>query len=362
MSRILFLPGIVEQTIGGAELQARYIAEALSVRKYDITGIYIFPTNIATPIYPGFLIRKKEVFHRFGADFIYLGIMQKYIRMLRPDIIYVRSYMPYSLYSAVKYSRDNHCKVIWHVASDHLLYKPLAPFPKPLFIQILDNALLRKAIQSVDYIICQTERQASLLRKNYSRQPDQVVPNFHPRPTEPIRKKETVQVVWISHFKRLKQPELFIDLAESLKSFRNVKFIMIGCATGGRWVKSVVRRILETPNVVWLGGLPLSNVNSILAESHLLVNTSIYEGFPNVFIQAWMRKVPVISLHVDIDDTIKNTPVGYVCHTFDKLLERTLYLIKNDAVRDAMAEHAQILCEKFSYETNIPKIIKAFML
>ena len=32
-----------------------------------------------------------------------------------------------------------------------------------------------------------------------------------------------------------------------------------------------------------------------------LVNTSDYEGFSNTFIQAWMRRVPIASLHVDPD-------------------------------------------------------------
>ena len=56
------------------------------------------------------------------------------------------------------------------------------------------------------------------------------------------------------------------------------------------------------PNLDYLGEQPIERVNSEIAASDVLVTTS-YEGFPNTFIQAWLRGVPVVSNGVDPDLT-----------------------------------------------------------
>ena len=62
------------------------------------------------------------------------------------------------------------------------------------------------------------------------------------------------------------------------------------------WPRSRQRRISSTA-----ARLSQAEVNALLEHTDLLVNTSDYEGFSNTFIQAWMRRVPVVSLRVDPD-------------------------------------------------------------
>ena len=52
------------------------------------------------------------------------------------------------------------------------------------------------------------------------------------------------------------------------------------------------------------------DVNKLLERSHLLVNTSKWEGFSNTFIQAWMRSVPVMTLGVNPDGLLDNSYLG----------------------------------------------------
>jgi glycosyltransferase involved in cell wall biosynthesis len=80
-----------------------------------------------------------------------------------------------------------------------------------------------------------------------------------------------------------------------------------------KWIESLTSRIHSTPNLEYLGPRSQSEVNGLLARAHVFVNTSLYEGFPNTFIQAWSREVPIASLHVDPDGLLSKERLGLFC-------------------------------------------------
>ena len=105
------------------------------------------------------------------------------------------------------------------------------------------------------------------------------------------------------------------------------------------------------------GEIPISEVNKILSQSHLLINTSEMEGFSNTFIQAWMRKVPVISLNVDPDNILRQKHLGFCSGNFTQLVKDTRLLIKNHLLREKMGSNArQYAVENHSLD-NIDKIV-----
>jgi glycosyltransferase involved in cell wall biosynthesis len=74
-----------------------------------------------------------------------------------------------------------------------------------------------------------------------------------------------------------------------------------------------------------------------------------------------MRKVPVISLQADIDVILEQGKVGFICHSFNNLLEIIRLLIKNVPLRDEMGMAAQHYAfQNFSIEANISKLIPVF--
>src|SRR6202011_2983272 len=85
----------------------------------------------------------------------------------------------------------------------------------------------------------------------------------------------------------------------------------------------------------YLGTRSQSEVNELLARSHVFVNTSRYEGFPNTFIQAWMREVPVVSLQVDPDRLLEEQGVGIACDDSEQQLAAAVRGLLEDAARRA---------------------------
>ena len=235
----------------------------------------------------------------------------------------------------------------------------LSKFRLSKFRHILDNFdnLLRiYGISKAETILVQSNNQKSMLKENFGRE-GYLVPNFHPmleNPNAIIKEKTPIQVVWISNFKQLKQPELFLALAKEFRNHPELKFVMIGRPAGGASQKYLEVCINGLDNLKYLREQSNERINEILSESHILVNTSKYEGFPNTFIQAWMRKVPVVSLNVDPDDILKNRKVGFHSKNFEQMIMDLKKLIKDDNLREEMGERAQ----KYAYTKHSMKNIE----
>ena len=77
----------------------------------------------------------------------------------------------------------------------------------------------------------------------------------------------------------------------------------------------------------------------------MFVNTSLYEGFPNTFIQAWSHGAVVASLTVDIDGGMEAQGVGYCAGSFDRLEKIIDRLVSSPEAGDkATARRGLITC------------------
>ena len=128
----------------------------------------------------------------------------------------------------------------------------------------------------------------------------------------------------------------------ALRDLADVRFVMIGAdATGGGerpWAQALLERARSLPNLEYLGARSQAQVNQLLARAHVFVNTSRYEGFPNTFIQAWMREVPVVSLHVDPDRLLETQQVGIFCGGEEaRLAQAVRNLLTDSALRSRYA-------------------------
>lgn len=68
------------------------------------------------------------------------------------------------------------------------------------------------------------------------------------------------------------------------------------------------------PNVKLMGELSHAKTLKEIAMSKALISTSLWEGFPNVFIEAWACGIPVLSLEVDPGLVIEKEDLGVDAH------------------------------------------------
>jgi glycosyltransferase involved in cell wall biosynthesis len=201
-----------------------------------------------------------------------------------------------------------------------------------------------------------------LLAQNYGRQADAVIPNFHPPAAEQPDKSAPLTVVWIANLKRWKRPEVFVRLAQALQDLPGVRFLMLGEApTGGKgagWCAALLQSIEATPNLTFLGHRTPDEVNQTLARASIFVNTSVHEGFPNTFVQAWLRDAVVVSLTVNPDQVLDAHGIGIHAQTEEGLEKSVRHLLTEPALRAGYAQRGRAYARSTHSVRNIDRLME----
>lgn len=130
-------------------------------------------------------------------------------------------------------------------------------------------------------------------------------------------------LVWIGSIDSRKGAQSLIEIVKELHEYK------IGVI--GRKTDSESNRIHDIcskyGNYEYLGKRPNSEVLGILASSKLHINTSISEGFPNTFLEAWYTKTPIVSLNANPDSLLSGDDALGVCANGS--IGNMIYLIRN---------------------------------
>jgi glycosyltransferase involved in cell wall biosynthesis len=117
-----------------------------------------------------------------------------------------------------------------------------------------------------------------------------------------------------------------------------------------------MQSIAATPNLEFLGHRSAADVNQFLACASVFVNTSVHEGFPNTFVQAWLRDAVVVSLSVNPDRVLDSQGVGIHAGTEEGLEKSVRHLLTDPAARAAYAERARAYAQSTHSVRNIGKL------
>jgi glycosyltransferase involved in cell wall biosynthesis len=341
--------------MGGAELQAHYLEKEALLQSW--ASHYCFVSNgrmcekhSGTILHP---IPQKNTWSKLGnIKYPYAGDLLRALKEISPDVIYQRGGFAFTGIAAL-YAQKNNCRFVFHIAGDRDVQKLSMPWQKPYMIPELK--LMRYGIIKADLIIAQTRSQAEELMRNYDRKAV-LIPNGHPVPSDSAKSSDKISILWIANWKTIKQPEVFVRLAEEIGRREDVRFVMIG--RKDRYEKLVEKAIQN--NIEVKGEIVNDEVNQLLAASHILVNTSRQEGFSNTFIQAWLRRVPVVSLQVDPDDILQREQIGFCSGSFEKLVQDTKRLIADHRLRDSMGQKAREYAVKHHSLDNMKQLLQVF--
>ncbi|HTT04839.1 MAG TPA: glycosyltransferase [Steroidobacteraceae bacterium] len=328
---------------GGAEYQTRLLIDAL--RRSGRTDIYYLARHLDDTArrdgYRAVRIGRSGRAPKLGylTDVVPLYTA---LRRIAPQVIYQRVAGGYTGICAL-YARRHGARLIWHAASDADLTHESLDGGRNFVRRRLEKWSGALGIRLAGCVVVQHPRQTELLWRNFGRRADELVREFQPEASEQIDKSGTPTVVWIANLKPLKRPELFVRLAGALRDLKGVEFVMIGAQPPHPqpWSVALMQAIAQTPNLRFLGQRSHDEVHALLARACVCVNTSTHEGFPNTFIEAWLRDAVVVSLDVDPDGVLEREGAGIHAGSEERLQSAVRALLLDPAARAGYIERAR---------------------
>lgn len=168
-----------------------------------------------------------------------------------------------------------------------------------------DRWLYRYGLRRAGVILVQSADQACALTRNFGRAGRLAGMLVEPAPAEVER---DIDLLWVGNIRRIKRPDRLLMLAAQMPA------AVIHMAGGpvpeeAALYHSVRREASRHPNLTFHGPLPYHDASALYGRTRLLVNTSDVEGFPNAYLQAWIRGAPVVSFR-DPDGVISRRGLG----------------------------------------------------
>ncbi len=314
------------ERVGGAEIQQALIARLLARHDFRVSvltrdfGQPDFQTVAGVEIYKlpaagdrgikglrWLTPRLTDIAHR--------------LQDIAPDIVYVRTATAYAA-PAAWYATRHGARFI-HAGASDLDFLPTRNHR----LSIRDWALYRWGLKRASSVLVQNQKQLLDASRN-CRQAVQLCPNFFVedivKPADPAG-----PVLWVGTIRDLKRPELFVELA---RRFPQRRFVMVGAAQDdeiSQALSNVVDRDARAlGNMELLGYVPPERVGAHFDGAAVFVNTSTDEGFPNTFLQSWIRGLPTLSFVQP--ETVPGLSGTQACSCIDEM-SRALQALLSDA-------------------------------
>lgn len=301
------------QQIGGAEVQRVLIACELVKRGWRVSFITLDHGQPDGIEHDGIRVFKMCGKHDGlpGLRFLYPRWSSLCDAMQRADAdIYIQRTSGVETGQTAMWAQANGKRFIYSVANDPECDHRLGAKRTWRERWFYKYGLLR-----ADRVVAQTNLQQRMLRENFGIEAT-VIRSCAPDPGDPFANSNRDEafaarrVLWVGRFSRQKRIDRLPAIA---KACSDIQFDVVGAGSNlTKEIATAVEELKRLPNVTLHGFVPYGELPPFYERAALLLCTSDWEGYPNTFMEAWSRGVPVVTT-VDPDGVVARHETGSVC-------------------------------------------------
>lgn len=347
--------------IGGVERQTSLMARWLAARGYGVSLLTWDEGQADEEIVDG--VRVIKMCSRQsglpGLRFFHPRWTSLNRALHRADAdLYYHNCAEYVTGQIALWCRRNGRKFVYSSASD-MDCTPGLPYMKKWRVR----ALYRYGLRHADRIVVQTQRQQSMLRDGFDLG-STVLPMPCPGPSsteyrapEPPQ-HDSCRILWVGRICPEKCPERLLALARLCPE---AQFDVVGPVDDGTYAKEIRDRARTLPNLTLHGSIPRTRMFEFYERAACLCCTSVVEGFPNTFLEAWSHGLPIVSTF-DPDRLIAEHRLGVVAGDAAGLATGIRRLIQSPDEWLQISARARCYYEKnHTVDAVIPKFVGVFL-
>ncbi|UCG52468.1 MAG: glycosyltransferase family 4 protein [Candidatus Latescibacterota bacterium] len=326
--------------VGGSEVQAAFLVRALSSAGHEVTAVVAdLRPDDALPCPAHNSHRSRDGVP--GLRFFHPRLTGVYRALGRADadVYYQRNASMLTGVTAL-YCRRKGKLFVYGAGSDTDFW-----FRAARMDNFRDRCLFYMGLKLAHGVVVQNQFQKRRYLEKH-RGPVRVIANGIDV-TDPENTRTPDLIVWTGGIRRIKQPEIFLELARRIPE---QQFALVGGGAGVEpaFERQIAQETTKIPNLTHTGHLPHTRVAEHLTRALVLVNTSRVEGFPNAYLEAWNCGVPVVTFN-DVDGIIENEDLGVICRDINHMTETVRSIVSDPERRNAMGGRGRkIVAERFS--------------
>lgn len=156
---------------------------------------------------------------------------------------------------------------------------------------------------------------------------------------QPLKKFDNFTVLYLNRVVKMKRPDAAIRIFSKIaKKVPNSKLIIIGKYDNDYFMElnQLIHNLNLKDQVEFKGHLGVERIE-YLQKAHVLINTSIKEGFGIVNIEANSQGTPVVAFNVEgCRESVKDGVSGYLAETEEEFVQKILQLRETNLEKSAI--------------------------
>ena len=353
----VLLPEFNHHGIGGEQVQQTLLAKAMARHGYIISMVVGDYGQKDGRKCDGVTTYKA---YKFSEGFpvvryIYPRWTKLWSALKRADAdVYYVSCASMQVGLVVMFAKLNRKKVIFRIASD------ADCDPANLLIKYWrDKKLYEYGLRRVTQILAQSQQQQKNLFINYGLNSSLATMMVDNSIQDYDFCKREIKVLWVSNLRHLKRPDLALELASNIPEH---DVHMIGGPIGGldTYYSQIKEESDNIDNLYFHGRIAYHDINDYFQRAKVFINTSDTEGFPNSYLQSWIRGTPVIAFF-DPDGIIEREGLGVAVETIEEMIEVVkLYVTDAKIWKSASERCKSYMAREYGEDKILAPYITAF--
>lgn len=353
------LTGDPSGRVGGVERQTAMTARWLAARGHSVSMLTWADGLDAPKLIDG--VRVIPICRRDAGLPLLRFIYPRWFRLnramrLADADVYYQNCAEYVTGQVALWCRRHGRKFVYSVASD-----PDCDPRLPTLRTIRERVLYRFGLRNADAVIVQSRRQREMLQAGFDRESILI-----PMPCDFSVTSDTAQtngasrrVLWVGRLLPLKRLEWLLDVAERSP---DLHFDVVGPPDpDSNYTRELQRRASAMSNVTLHGRADPRRMTEFYDRALCLCCTSEYEGFPNTFLEAWSRGIPVVST-VDPDNLLRERGLGVAVSDVSGLSDAVHRLADDAELRRRIANDARrYFAEQHDARRVLPMFERVFI-